>query len=69
MKEFMLLLRSESDHLSALSPQELQKHLERVTKYIEDLTKMGRLKSAQPLGEQSVVISGAKGKLKDGPFN
>jgi hypothetical protein len=69
MKEFMLLLRSESDHLSALSPHELQKHLEKVTKYIDDLTKSGRLKSAQPLGEQSIVISGVKGKLKDGPFN
>lgn len=69
MKEFMLLLRSESDHLSALSPQELQKHIEKVTIYIEDLMKKGRLKSAQPLAEQSVVISGPKGKLKDGPFN
>ena len=69
MKEFMLLLRSEGDHLSALSPQELQKHLEKVTKYIDDLTTAGRLKSAQPLEEQSIVISGAKGKLRDGPFN
>jgi hypothetical protein len=69
MKEFMLLLRSESDHLSALSPHQLQMHLEKVTKYIDDLMKTGRLKSAQPLGEQSIVISGAKGKLKDGPFN
>jgi len=69
MKEFLLLLRSEGDHLSALSPQELQKHLEKVTIYIEDLTNQGRLKGAQPLASQGVVISGAKGKLKDGPFN
>jgi hypothetical protein len=69
MKEFMLLIRSESDHMSDLSPQQQQAHLEKVSIYIEDLMKTGRLKSAQPLERQTAIISGAKGKLKDGPFN
>jgi hypothetical protein len=69
MKEFMLLIRTEGDHLLALSPEEQQKHIHQVMAYIEDLVKTGKLKSAQPLEQEGVLISGTKGKLKDGPFN
>jgi hypothetical protein len=69
MKEFMLLIRTEGDHLLPMSAEERQKHLETVKVYIEDLMKAGKLKSAQPLDLESVIISGTKGKLKDGPFN
>jgi len=31
--------------------------------------KSGKLRSAQPLEHEGAIISGAKGKLKDGPFN
>ena len=69
MKEFMLLIRTEGDHLSSLTPEKQQEHLQRVIIYIEDLMKNGKLKSAQPLEMESTIISGTKGKLKDGPFN
>lgn len=69
MKEFMLLIRTEGDHLSALAPEEQQKHIQQVMVYIEELMKAGKLKSAQPLEMESSIISGTKGKLKDGPFN
>jgi hypothetical protein len=69
MKEFMLLVRTQGDHLLTLSPDEQQKHLEKVMIYIEDLMKSGRLKSAQPLDLESAIITGTKGKLKDGPYN
>jgi hypothetical protein len=69
MKEFMLLIRTEGDHLLTLSPEERQIHIQKVMVYIEDLMKKGKLKSAQPLDLESVIISGTKGKLKDGPFN
>jgi hypothetical protein len=69
MKEFMLLIRTEGDSLWTLSPEEHQKHIEKVMVYIEDLMKSGKLKSAQPLDHEGVVISGTQGKLKDGPFN
>ena len=48
MKEFMLLIRTEGDHLSSLTPEKQQEHLQRVIIYIEDLMKNGKLKSAQP---------------------
>lgn len=69
MKEFMLIIRTEGDHLSSLSPEEQQKHIQKVMVYMEDLMKTGKLKSAQPLEQEGVMITGAKGKLKDGPFN
>jgi hypothetical protein len=69
MKEFMLLIRTEGDHLLTLSPEGQQDHIQKVMVYIEDLMKRGKLKSAQPLEQDGVIISGSKGKLKDGPFN
>jgi hypothetical protein len=69
MKEFMLLIRTEGDHLLEMTAEEQQVHLQKVKVYIEDLMKAGRLKSAQPLDMESAIISGTKGKLKDGPFN
>jgi hypothetical protein len=69
MKEFMLIIKTEGDHLLALSPEEQQKHIQQVMVYMEDLMKTGKLKSAQPLEQEGVLVSGTKGKLKDGPFN
>lgn len=65
----MLLIRTEGDHLLTLSPEEQQKHIQQVMIYMEDLMKTGKLKSAQPLEQEGVLVSGLKGKLKDGPFN
>jgi hypothetical protein len=69
MKEFILLIRTDGDHLKELSPEQQQQHIQKVIVYMEGLMKSGRLKSAQPLEDEGVVISGNKGKLKDGPFN
>ena len=69
MKEFMLIIRTEGDHLLELSPEEQQKHIQQVMVYMEELLKTGKLKSAQPLAQEGVMISGVNGKLKDGPFN
>ncbi len=69
MKEFMLLVRTEGDHLDALSPEQQQQHLQKVMEYMGGLMKSGKLKSAQPLAMEGMLISGSKGKLKDGPYN
>jgi hypothetical protein len=69
MKEFMLLIRTQGDHLSALSPEQQQQHLQKVMAYMGGLMKSGKLKSAQPLEMEGTLISGTKGKLKDGPYN
>ena len=69
MKEFMLLIRTQGDHLAELSPEQQQQHLDKVMGYIGNLMKEGKLKGAQPLEMQGSIISGSKGALKDGPFN
>jgi hypothetical protein len=69
MKEFMLIIRTQGDHLQALPPEKQQQHLEKVMNYIGGLMKEQKLNSAQPLEMEGSIISGAKGKFKDGPFN
>lgn len=68
MKEFMLLVRNEIDHQAACSPERLQQFLKSCENYIGKLKKDGKLKAAQPLVREGVIISGSKGKWKQIPF-
>lgn len=69
MKDFLLLIRTEGDVWTSLSPQQLQEHIERGTSYIGNLMKEGKLKSAAPLDKVSRLVSDNNGVIKDGPFN
>jgi hypothetical protein len=69
MKEFMLLIRNESDSKSHFSSEKNQQFLNACLVYINNLMKEGKLKSAQPLVREGKMISGSKGAWKDGPFN
>jgi len=69
MKEFMLLIRNESDSKSQFSSEKNQQFLDACRVYINNLMKEGKLKSAQPLVREGKMISGSKGAWKDGPFN
>lgn len=65
----MLLIRNEGDGKANLSPEEQQQFLKACMVYIENLTKNGNLKSAQPLVREGKMISGTPGAFKDGPYN
>jgi hypothetical protein len=69
MKEFMLLIRNEVDHQVAWSPEQHQQFLQKCMDYIGNLTKEGKLKSAQPLVRKGKMISGSKGAWKEESFN
>jgi hypothetical protein len=69
MKQFLMLIRTEGDHLETLSPEQQQAHVQRVGGYIQRLMQEGKLHSAQPLEMEGTIVSSPKGKLKDGPFN
>jgi hypothetical protein len=69
MKEYLLIIRTEGDIWTSLSPDQLQRHIEHGTAYIGDLMKKGNIKSAQPLDKGSRIVTEANGTLKDGPFN
>lgn len=69
MKEFMLYIRNEANHLAHLSPAQQQQFLKACEDYIDKLKKEGKLIGAQPLVREGKIISGSKGNWKDGPFN
>ncbi|MEO6720800.1 MAG: YciI family protein [Ferruginibacter sp.] len=69
MKEFMLLIRTEGDHLATMSPEQQQQHVQKIGSYIGKLMQDGKLKGAQPLDMDGSMIHGNKGVFKDGPFN
>lgn len=69
MKEFLLIIRTQGDVWTTLSPEKLQQHIEHGTAYIGKLMKDGIIKSAQPLDKGSRVVRESDGVLKDGPFN
>ena len=69
MKEFLLLIRTDGDAWTSLSPKQLQEHIEKGTSYIAKLIKEGKLKSAAPLDKGSRIVTDNNGVIKDGPFN
>jgi hypothetical protein len=69
MKEYLLIIRTEGDVWTSLSPEQLQQHIEHGTAYIGDLMKKGTIKSAQPLDKGSRIVTENNGIIKDGPFN
>lgn len=69
MKEFMLLIRNQIDHQATWSPEQHQEFLKKCENYINNLTKEGKLKSAQPLTREGQIISGSKENWNAVPFN
>lgn len=69
MKEFLLLIRTEGNVWTDLSPMNLQEHLDHGSAYIGNLMKEGKLKSAAPLDKGSRIVTESNGIIKDGPFN
>jgi hypothetical protein len=68
MKEFLLIVRTEGDIWTLLSPEKLQQHIEHGTAYIDKLVKDGKIKSAQPLDKGSRIVTKSDGIVKDAPF-
>lgn len=69
MKEFMLIIRNTMDHLSHLSQEENQQFLKACMDYIGILQDAGKLKAAQPMVKEGVIISGSDIAWKEVPFN
>ncbi|MEO8764645.1 MAG: YciI family protein [Ginsengibacter sp.] len=69
MKEFLLIIKTEGDIWTLLSPEKLQEHIEHGTAYISKLMGEGTIKSAQPLDKDGRIVFETNGVIKDGPFN
>jgi hypothetical protein len=68
MKEFLLLIRAEGDYCEAMPPELYKAHIKKVGNCIDNLLKAGKLKGAQPLGMDGMMLSNDKKVFKDGPF-
>src|SRR5262245_50304115 len=69
MKEFLLIVRTEGEVWTMLSPDKLSRHIEHGTAYIDKFVKQGKIKSAQPLDRGSRLVTKNDGLFKDATFN
>jgi hypothetical protein len=66
--EYMLFYRG-ADWDKRLSPDELQRAMDKLTKWIGGLQEQGKVRGGQPLGSERKIVSGRNGRiLSDGPF-
>ena len=66
--QFMLLIRG-THWRKDLSPEEIEKVMNRWTAWFDRLTQQGKAKAGQPLAHEGKIISGKKGGIvADGPF-
>ena len=68
MHEFMLLVRNEIGYQSDWPEHQRLEFLSRCQTYIDELTREGRLKAAQPLVMEGTVVAGPKGIWHELPF-
>ena len=69
MQEFMIFIKTKGDHLSGLSPEQQQAHVQKISEYMGGLMESQKLKAAQPLEMEGAIIGANQGAFKDGPFN
>ena len=68
MGEYMLRVLNTIDHQAAWSPEQQHKFLKSCETYIGRLMQDGKLKAAQPLAREGVIVSGTDGQWKTSPF-
>lgn len=68
MKEYLLLIRNEGNYWENMSPEQQQIHIQKASNYIQKLTQEGRIKSAQPLTMNGLMLQNKNGTFIDGPF-
>ena len=67
MSDFLFLFRSPQSNRT-LSPDEMQKSLQKWGAWMEGLSKSGNFKGGEPLEEGGKVVSGTRKLVTDGPF-
>ena len=66
MKDYLFLFRG--GEMNKLSPEEVQKHMQKWGSWIKNLADAGKFKGGEPLGDESRVVKGTKKVVTDGPF-
>lgn len=68
MNEFLLLFRGGNSKNAGQSPEEMQKHMDKWTQWMQDLGKQGKFVAGQPLAAEGKTLKGTNKVLTDGPF-
>jgi hypothetical protein len=66
MADYLYLIRGRNHE--SMTPEQMQKHLQKWRTWIENLTKDGIFKDGQPLDNDGKSIRGRKAVVTDGPF-
>jgi len=65
----MVFIRNEGNPITNLSTEQQQAHVQKVGAYIQRLVGEGKMKAAQPLEMEGVIVAQKNGAFVDGPFN
>ncbi len=68
MKEYLMLIRENLENYEKMTPEEMQKDIEKHVKWVEQLIKNGNFKGGNPLMPTGNHIKGGKKLVTDGPF-
>lgn len=69
MKEFMLFIKATDNPIGNLPAEQQKEHIQKVGGFIQDLVSSGKLKNAQPLEPNGVVISNKNGSFTEKAIN
>jgi hypothetical protein len=68
MSNFIYLFRGGDAQRASLSPEAMQKHMQKWAAWIQELTKTGNFKAGDPLDGAGKVVHGKKKVITDGPY-
>lgn len=68
MKEFLMLIRENLENYGKMTPEEMQKDIEKHVKWVEQLVKNGHFKGGNPLMPIGKSIKGQAKMVTDGPY-
>ncbi|WP_222981591.1 YciI family protein [Flagellimonas meishanensis] len=68
MANFVIFIKTAGDHLKGLPLEKQKKHIENVGGYLGQLMQQGKLKEAQPLEMDGVVIHKKEGAFMESVF-
>jgi len=67
--EFMYFVYSDGNRVTDLSSKQQQLHIQKIGAYIQNLAKTGKLKDAEPLEMEGVLIGSKKGVFTEVTLN
>jgi hypothetical protein len=68
MKEYLMLIRENLESYGTMTPDEMQKDIEKHVKWVEQLVKNGNFKGGNPLMPLGKHIHGKTKLTTDGPY-